>query len=31
MEAYLNNSFYGNRSYGVAAAARSYFGKDLAS
>ncbi len=30
MEAYLNNSFYGNRSYGVAAAARSYFGKRLA-
>ncbi len=27
--AYLNNSFYGNRSYGVAAAARGYFGKDL--
>ena len=24
MEAYLNNSFYGNRSYGVAAAARGY-------
>ncbi len=29
IEAYLNNNFYGNRSYGVAAAARSYFGKDL--
>ena len=29
MEAYLNNSFYGNRSYGVAAAARSYWNKDL--
>ena len=29
IEAYLNNSFYGNRSYGVAAAARGYFGKDL--
>jgi membrane peptidoglycan carboxypeptidase len=29
IDAYLNNSFYGNRSYGVAAAARSYFGKDL--
>jgi membrane peptidoglycan carboxypeptidase len=27
--AYLNNSFYGNRSYGVAAAARGYFGKEL--
>ena len=29
MEAYLNNSFYGNRNYGVAAAARGYFGKEL--
>ncbi len=29
MEKYLNQNFYGNRSYGVAAAARSYFGKDL--
>lgn len=29
MEKYLNNSFYGNRSYGVKAAARSYFGKEL--
>jgi len=29
MEAYLNNSFYGNRSYGVAAAARGYWNKDL--
>ncbi|HEX7950127.1 MAG TPA: transglycosylase domain-containing protein [Candidatus Limnocylindrales bacterium] len=27
--AYLNQNFYGNRSYGVAAAARSYFGKSL--
>ncbi len=27
--AYLNQNFYGNQSYGVAAAARSYFGKDL--
>jgi membrane peptidoglycan carboxypeptidase len=26
METYLNNNFYGNRSYGVKAAARSYFG-----
>ena len=25
MEAYLNNNFYGNRSYGVAAAAQSYW------
>ncbi len=30
MEKYLNNNFYGNRSYGVAAAAKSYFGKTLA-
>ncbi len=29
MEAYLNQNFYGNQSYGVAAAARSYFGKPL--
>jgi len=29
MEKYLNQNFYGNRSYGVAAAARSYWGKDL--
>ncbi|HEY5433911.1 MAG TPA: transglycosylase domain-containing protein, partial [Candidatus Limnocylindrales bacterium] len=29
IEAYLNQNFYGNRSYGVAAAARSYFGKEL--
>ncbi|HEY5433988.1 MAG TPA: biosynthetic peptidoglycan transglycosylase, partial [Candidatus Limnocylindrales bacterium] len=29
MEKYLNQNFYGNRSYGVAAAARSYFGKEL--
>jgi len=28
--AYLNQNFYGNQSYGVAAAARSYFGKALA-
>jgi membrane peptidoglycan carboxypeptidase len=28
--AYLNQNFYGNNSYGVKAAARSYFGKDLA-
>lgn len=27
--AYLNQNFYGNQSYGVAAAAKSYFGKDL--
>jgi peptidoglycan glycosyltransferase len=27
--AYLNQNFYGNNSYGVAAAARSYFGKSL--
>jgi peptidoglycan glycosyltransferase len=29
MAAYLNQNFYGNDSYGVAAAAQSYFGKDL--
>ena len=29
MEKYLNNNFYGNRSYGVAAAARTYWKKDL--
>ncbi|HEY3523342.1 MAG TPA: transglycosylase domain-containing protein, partial [Candidatus Limnocylindrales bacterium] len=29
MEAYLNQNFYGNQSYGVAAAAQSYFGKPL--
>jgi len=29
MEKYLNNNFYGNRSYGVAAAAKAYFGKSL--
>src|SRR2546427_1252078 len=28
--AYLNQNFYGNQSYGVAAAAQSYFGKSLA-
>lgn len=28
MEAYLNQNFYGNRSYGVKAAAKSYFGID---
>ncbi len=27
--AYLNQNFYGNQSYGVKAAARSYFGKEL--
>jgi membrane peptidoglycan carboxypeptidase len=27
--AYLNQNFYGNQSYGIAAAARTYFGKDL--
>jgi membrane peptidoglycan carboxypeptidase len=26
MESYLNQNFYGNRSYGIAAAAQSYFG-----
>jgi membrane peptidoglycan carboxypeptidase len=30
MEAYLNQNFYGNQSYGVQAAAEGYFGKDLA-
>jgi membrane peptidoglycan carboxypeptidase len=29
MESYLNNNYYGNRSYGVAAAAHSYWKKDL--
>ena len=29
MEAYLNQNFYGNQSYGVKAAAVGYFGKDL--
>ena len=29
MEAYLNQNFYGNQSYGVKAAAFGYFGKDL--
>jgi peptidoglycan glycosyltransferase len=29
MAAYLNQNYYGNESYGVAAAARGYFGKDL--
>ena len=29
-ELYLNNSFFGNRSYGIAAAAEFYFGKSLA-
>ena len=29
MEKYLNQNFYGNRSYGVQAAARSYWRKDL--
>ncbi|HEX5590855.1 MAG TPA: transglycosylase domain-containing protein, partial [Candidatus Limnocylindrales bacterium] len=28
--AYLNQNFYGNQSYGVAAAAKGYFGKELA-
>jgi membrane peptidoglycan carboxypeptidase len=28
--AYLNQNFYGNQTYGVKAAARGYFGKDLA-
>jgi len=27
--AYLNQNFYGNQSYGISAAARSYFNKDL--
>ncbi len=30
IEVYLNNNNYGNRSYGVAAAARAYWRKDLA-
>ena len=30
MQAYLNQNFYGNQSYGVAAAAMGYFGKPLA-
>jgi membrane peptidoglycan carboxypeptidase len=30
MAAYLNQNFYGNQSYGVAAAAMGYFGKPLA-
>ncbi len=30
MQSYLNNNYYGNRSYGVAAAAHSYWGKNLA-
>jgi membrane peptidoglycan carboxypeptidase len=30
MEKYLNQNFYGNRSYGVAAAVRTYWNKDLA-
>jgi membrane peptidoglycan carboxypeptidase len=29
MQSYLNNNYYGNRSYGVAAAAESYWGKPL--
>jgi peptidoglycan glycosyltransferase len=29
IEAYLNNNFYGNQSYGVKAAAKGYFGKEL--
>src|SRR5690349_16733641 len=29
MAAYLNQNYYGNESYGVAAAARGYFGKEL--
>ena len=29
MEAYLNQNFYGNQSYGVKAAAKGYFGKEL--
>jgi membrane peptidoglycan carboxypeptidase len=29
MQAYLNQNFYGNQSYGVEAAALGYFGKDL--
>jgi len=30
MTAYLNQNFYGNQSYGIKAAAESYFGKQLA-
>ena len=30
LEKYINQNFYGNRSYGVAAAAQSYWRKDLA-
>jgi membrane peptidoglycan carboxypeptidase len=30
MAAYLNQNYYGNESYGVAAAAEGYFGKELA-
>jgi peptidoglycan glycosyltransferase len=30
LSAYLNYNYYGNQSYGVKAAARSYFGKELA-
>ncbi len=29
LQIYLNTTFFGERSYGVAAAARTYFGKDL--
>ena len=29
MAAYLNQNYYGNESYGVAAAAKGYFGKEL--
>ena len=29
IEAYLNQNFYGNQSYGIKAAAEGYFGKDL--
>ena len=29
MQSYLNNNYYGNRSYGVAAAAQGYWRKDL--
>ena len=29
MEKYLNNNFYGNRTYGIKAAAKGYFAKDL--
>jgi membrane peptidoglycan carboxypeptidase len=31
LTAYLNQNFYGNDSYGVKAAAKSYFGKDITS